>query len=1047
MGQAFSTANVSFCRTDIPVSVLDTLGGWDYDRICSAWASLITSDEAHTAADGTPQIFLADLAKLQRITGLSKSDAEQIGRLFSIRTYSTSAASPTYTTTSSIGASNHRTVETCRRLSTGVSSDAHGAVYPMLEILMVAVVLGNLHRLTKLSLIFSLFDVKGEGRLSEAEFFLMCYFVFRGLAKAVKRPIPGYASIEPLVHSTFDDLQNAQCGGKHVTVVNCGSGGQHEEADTQEGLREGVSEGDICGGPRKTASGSIARNTSRRTSHEEAERSTALVEQLFAERQASRSREMCCRREMTIGEFIKLTLKPGSAIDIIFKGMHGDCTLSIASNLAFRHSHQFQTRLFQNVFLVHQWLQGKAPDRISNGHIRLTDLVAVCLDLAEKSAEIVREVYNVIATDKRMALQGMVHIEVAPACEPGTLGNQTTPLQGASNVDLVAGDGDDETLRAEKATSMSKTGRRKIPAYILTDILVDHHIRRQLRHWWPQLRVESAFDTFPEKRLVFKKLMDVFSSRLFGSPVCGASLLKCRITSAEELKIRSVIQGGHEPWIEFAVTQGYDSGRGPPIRVLGEAKTKPLIAAAEDGSVDWNEELDIELPDVRDNYYLILTVKCNASDSDVVTVGRGSMLLSDLDAKDHWTDTIFHITPSSSPAVYFTSESPRIGCSLLLERASLSASPGAIVECSPSRLNGLDMHVRDVVHIDDCTVSLHLENGHHSFSTSDASDMSSVAISIGIAYQGKPVAGIAYFPFSESQSLVGFTEYGTLSPVFWKDPTTSQIEVPARPSKYSSKRHSFFQRSRYSSHPFGSISGDSGSNSGKVTSNGDIGRRVSRDSLESSKMIQGSTVAGNKISQQVYSLIPSPPRLSTRRRRSTGETCLASHLPGALETRKSLGLRRIPTHSRCILPTGNVPISLRFLDAKEFFLSPKEKTYSRERPILLSSGKGVLDRVQPLLKHSAKAPTVETAAGIPLKVARLVKGEADIAVEFDVGRLWSLCGSDALLRAVGGCLIDENGEELIYNDLLSKCAPKTMLAVVNRALLHDTFLQHNRPEI
>ncbi|CBZ53523.1 conserved hypothetical protein [Neospora caninum Liverpool] len=775
MGQAFSTANVSFCRTDIPVSVLDTLGGWDYDRICSAWASLITSDEAHTAADGTPQIFLADLAKLQRITGLSKSDAEQIGRLFSIRTYSTSAASPTYTTTSSIGASNHRTVETCRRLSTGVSSDAHGAVYPMLEILMVAVVLGNLHRLTKLSLIFSLFDVKGEGRLSEAEFFLMCYFVFRGLAKAVKRPIPGYASIEPLVHSTFDDLQNAQCGGKHVTVVNCGSGGQHEEADTQEGLREGVSEGDICGGPRKTASGSIARNTSRRTSHEEAERSTALVEQLFAERQASRSREMCCRREMTIGEFIKLTLKPGSAIDIIFKGMHGDCTLSIASNLAFRHSHQFQTRLFQNVFLVHQWLQGKAPDRISNGHIRLTDLVAVCLDLAEKSAEIVREVYNVIATDKRMALQGMVHIEVAPACEPGTLGNQTTPLQGASNVDLVAGDGDDETLRAEKATSMSKTGRRKIPAYILTDILVDHHIRRQLRHWWPQLRVESAFDTFPEKRLVFKKLMDVFSSRLFGSPVCGASLLKCRITSAEELKIRSVIQGGHEPWIEFAVTQGYDSGRGPPIRVLGEAKTKPLIAAAEDGSVDWNEELDIELPD----------------------------------------------------------------------------------------------------------------------------------------------------------SLVGFTEYGTLSPVFWKDPTTSQIEVPARPSKYSS----------------------------------------------------------------------------------------------------------------------NVPISLRFLDAKEFFLSPKEKTYSRERPILLSSGKGVLDRVQPLLKHSAKAPTVETAAGIPLKVARLVKGEADIAVEFDVGRLWSLCGSDALLRAVGGCLIDENGEELIYNDLLSKCAPKTMLAVVNRALLHDTFLQHNRPEI
>ncbi|KYF46309.1 inositol monophosphatase family protein [Toxoplasma gondii ARI] len=1027
MGQAFSTANVSFCRTDIPVNILKTLAGWDYDRICNAWASLIISDEAHTAADGTPQIFLADLPKLQRITGLSKSDAEHIGQLFSIRTTNASGSPLPYMTTSSTSASSHRTRETCRRLSTSMSSEAHAAVYPMLEILMVTVVLGNLHRLTKLSLIFSLFDVKGEGSLSEAEFFLMCYFVFRGLAKAVKRPIPGYASIEPLVLSTFDELQNAQCGTKHGSVISNVVGGHNEEADTKSDLQKDVPDVSVGAFPKKAPSDFVGRGASRITSREEAERTTALVEQLFAKKKASGRQKLCCRREMTIGEFIKLTLKPGSAIDIIFKGMQGDCTLSIASNLAFRHSHQFQTRLFQNVFLVHQWLQDKATDRVSNGHIRLTDLVAVCLDLCEKSADIVREVYNVIATDKRMALQGMVHIEVAPACESGTLGVVATCAQSSSNVDLVAGDGDDETLQAETGTVVSRTGRRKIPAYILTGILVDHHIRRQLRHWWPQLRVESAFDTFPEKRLVFKKLMDVFSSRLFGSPVRGATRLKCRINSAEELKIRSVIQGGQEPWIEISVTQGYDNGRGPPIRVMGEAKTRPLTATVEDGSVDWNEEIDIELPDVRDNYYLILTVKCNASDSDVVAVGRGSLLLSDLDATGKWSDTTFHITPSHSPAVYFTSETPRIDCSLLLEPASPSAAPGTTIECSPSRLNGLDMHVRDVVHLDCCTVSLHLENGHHSFSTSDSNDMSSVAVSIGIAYQGKPVAGIAYFPFAESQSLVSFTEYGILSPVFWKDPTTSQIEVPARPSKYSCRRRSFLQRSRRSSRVTGN-------------SNDAVQRRASQDSSESIETIQRPTVGGRERSQSDYSLIPSPQRHSGRRRRSTGETGMTSELPGALQTGKSLSSRRISTQGRCTIPTGKVPISLRFLDAKEFFLYLTENAFNRERPILLSSGKGVLDRIKPLLKQSARVPTIQTAAGSPLKVARLVRGDADIAVEFDVRRLWSLCGSDALLRAVGGCLVDENGEELIYNDLLSSSAPKTMFAFVKRSLLLDTFL-------
>ncbi|PHJ19558.1 inositol monophosphatase family protein [Cystoisospora suis] len=1004
MGQAFSNANVSFCRTDIPESILNNLGGWEYDRICAAWAALITSDEKHMSADGTPQTFLADLQKLQRITGLSKNAAEQIGQLFSVRACMSSTpehSSPSQPS-SRRGSENRKD-----RMSAGPA-------YPMLEILVVTVVLGNLHRLTKLSLIFSLFDLQGEGRLSEAEFFLMCYFVFRGLAKAVRRPIPGYGSIEPLVLATFDDLQNAQCAHKHLTdeITSRELSGENllSKVPSSTGA---AGQPPPCGG-------------SRRSSYEEAERAAALVEKLFAESEKHQRNKLCCRREMTLGEFIRLTLRPGSAIDLLFKGMHGASNLSIATNLAFRHSHQFQTRLFQNVFLVHQWLQCKSPDRVSNGHIRLTDLVSVCLDLAEKSADIVREVYNVIATDRRMALQGMVHIEMAPANEPGTLGRPRP--QNSTSSELVGGDGEEEANQTTQVTGQQPPReRRKIPAYILTDLLVDQHVRRQVHHWWPRLRIEGGSDSLPDKPIVFKKLMDIFSSRLFGNPVCGPARLKCRIQRAEELKIRSVIQGGQEPWIELTVTQGYDNGRGPPIRVMGEAKTEPMLIDGEDGNLDWKEELEIELPDVRDNYYLVLTIRCRASDSDVVTVGRGSMLLSEIVAGNGWTDMVFRITPSNSPAVYFTSDCPRLGFSLMLEPQVGSKTD--TIECSPSRLNGLDMHVPDVVYVDDCVISLHLENGHHSFSTCDANDMSSVAVSIGVAYRGKPVAGIAYFPFAESQSLVSFAEYGCLAPPFWRDPNVSQIEVPARPP-CNSRRNSL-QRSRISS-LCSSVSG-SGGTEGALTRghDGKVG-------------LKGSHFERTPHGAGISSLLSAAVRESSRRRRSIGEVGPPARLADLLLKNGTVS-RRNSTQTRCIIPTGSVPISLRFLDAKEFFLEAQERP-KRDRPLLLSSGKSVFSRVQQLLRQPDTAPLFGCVSGVPLKVSQLVRGEADVAVEFDIQRVWSLCGSDALIRSVGGSLVDEYGNEIVYNSRSDTSSLRAVYAFVDREILDKTVLMKTGPE-
>ncbi|PFH38499.1 hypothetical protein BESB_008410 [Besnoitia besnoiti] len=1027
MGQAFSTANVSFCRTDIPASVLSILGGWDYDRICNAWASLIASDQAHTTPAGTPHAFLADLARLQRVTGLSKSEAEQIGQLFSIRSTPTPSAALT--------ASRKRT-EIHRQTTTEATAEAAGsAIYPLLEILVVTVVLGNLQRLTKLVLIFSLFDVKGEGRLTEAQFLLMCYFVFRGLAKAVKRPIPGYSSIEPLVLSTFDDLQDLQCGKGHSAVGSREGGHENRNTCAVAAVQARLVNDGSCPGyvPQRTNSGSVRPFGSRRMSHGEAEKTAALVEKLFVESERKQMPQLCCRREMTIGEFIKLTLKPGSAIDMVFKGLQSECALSVASYLAFRQSHQFQTRLFQNVFLVHQWLQDRAAQPTSNRHIRLTNLVSVCLDLAEKSADIVREVYNVIATDRRMALQGVVHLEVPPLCETGSTESQMGQARRMSSADLVAGDGDDDAASEADAADMSRKDRSKIPAYILTDLLVDHHMRRQLKYWWPDLRIQSASDGFPQKNQVFRKLMDVFSSRLFGNPVYGAARLKCRITYVEELKIQSVIQGGQEPWIEISATQGYDCGRGPPVRVMGEAKMQPVAICGDGGFMKLNEELDIELPDVRDNYYIILAVKCKVSDSDVVTVGHGSALLCDVASTKGWIDTTFHLSPSNSPPIYFTSERPRVACSFLLELARPPASGGVCVECSPSRLNGLDLIVGDVVHVDECTVSLHLENGHHSFSTSDANDMSSVAVSVGIAYRGKPVAGIAYFPFSEPLCMVSFTEYGVLSPAFWKDPTVSRIEVPARPPRQTKDRRQSVERRRDSSSMRLNISG------------GEWGSQQRTDSKDSvaAKALQflagdrRSTAPPSRARSTGNSLNPHPLPQTSTRRRNTSETSSPSQSGRSPPTRPS-SFGKILTQSRCVIPTGHVPISLRYLDANECFLQPEEK-HTRERPIILCSGKGGIGRIKPLLRDLGNGSALEIAAGMPLKVARLVRGEGDIAVEFNAARLWALCGSDAILRSVGGCLVDESGAELLYDNTLLKVSRTDVFAAVDRKIIKATF--------
>eukprot|EP00921_Rhytidocystis_pertsovi_P014066 GHVQ01022905.1.p1 GENE.GHVQ01022905.1~~GHVQ01022905.1.p1 ORF type:complete len:1502 (-),score=165.69 GHVQ01022905.1:205-4710(-) len=415
---AASKSPTSFCASHSSLAKTDTCTASQApsDKLCGM---LGPSDCLNSIG------FPVSFTTFRRITGLSRLEAEGLFKIFNPRGCGQECAG----TGGRVGTGPERSGQV---EGNGGRGQDHGGEIPILEVLAVAVGFGDLSKATKVSVLYSLFDLGNKHYLHESELYIMYNSLLRGLARLYNRPIPSYKSVVVHVAATMQQswqhtlLQH----NKRVTDETIDSNNVPATRKNAAGLSTTISLSELLWySLRYSPVGSTS--SSRSLSPSPRPSSTLLSWQssvfaLFASfdpladspspahlhssrHDRSSSQKNCSPSSGRSGQ--QHSDRPSNAQQCGSNSgiaSSSETCLDIVQPLQFEVSDAFLEAYQKQAQLLDQLIHnGRGREVVVDGRamVRLTDLLSVALELCDHSGDIVRQTCELVDTDKYMGLQ------------------------------------------------------------------------------------------------------------------------------------------------------------------------------------------------------------------------------------------------------------------------------------------------------------------------------------------------------------------------------------------------------------------------------------------------------------------------------------------------------------------------------------------------------------------------------------------------------------------------------------------------------------------